>query len=202
MKPQRWLVLRNKRRFRIFFRHHGKQRTLPLGKVSRDEAEAKSTQIDYLLMRLPSEKRTNPTQTMPLSLPARLARPADHHHSDDLAGSPITNSLGAIDQFTNGVYQMKSIGSYEAKTHLPRLLSQVEKGETITITKRGKPSLFCPPPRQWPSRTSPLDRRVPGRIAKSRPASRLSYRRRNQGHDRGGAALSRKKMTVKPRKKG
>ena len=34
---------------------------------------------------------------------------------------------------------MKSVGSYEAKTHLPRLLSQVEKGETITITKRGKP---------------------------------------------------------------
>lgn len=34
---------------------------------------------------------------------------------------------------------MKSIGSYEAKTHLPRLLSQVEQGETITITKRGKP---------------------------------------------------------------
>ena len=34
---------------------------------------------------------------------------------------------------------MKSVGSYEAKTHLPRLLSQVEKGETITITRRGKP---------------------------------------------------------------
>ena len=34
---------------------------------------------------------------------------------------------------------MKYVGSYEAKTHLPRLLSQVEKGETITITRRGKP---------------------------------------------------------------
>ena len=34
---------------------------------------------------------------------------------------------------------MKSVGSYEAKTHLPRLLSEVEHGETITITKRGKP---------------------------------------------------------------
>jgi prevent-host-death family protein len=33
---------------------------------------------------------------------------------------------------------VKSVGSYEAKTHLPRLLSQVEKGETITITRRGK----------------------------------------------------------------
>jgi prevent-host-death family protein len=34
---------------------------------------------------------------------------------------------------------MKSVGTYEAKTHLPRLLAQVEKGESITITKRGKP---------------------------------------------------------------
>ncbi len=40
---------------------------------------------------------------------------------------------------------MKSVGSYEAKTHLPQLLSQVEKGETITITKRGKPvAILCP----------------------------------------------------------
>jgi prevent-host-death family protein len=34
---------------------------------------------------------------------------------------------------------MESVGSYEAKTHLPRLLSRVEKGETITITRRGRP---------------------------------------------------------------
>jgi prevent-host-death family protein len=40
---------------------------------------------------------------------------------------------------------MKSVGSYEAKTHLPRLLSQVEKGETITITKRGKPIAVLSP---------------------------------------------------------
>jgi prevent-host-death family protein len=33
---------------------------------------------------------------------------------------------------------MKSVGSYEAKTHLPSLLSQVEQGESIIITKRGK----------------------------------------------------------------
>jgi prevent-host-death family protein len=42
---------------------------------------------------------------------------------------------------------MKSVGSYEAKTHLPRLLSQVENGETITITKRGKPIAVLSPAR-------------------------------------------------------
>lgn len=40
---------------------------------------------------------------------------------------------------------MNSVGSYEAKTHLPRLLSRVEKGETITITKRGKPVAVLSP---------------------------------------------------------
>lgn len=34
---------------------------------------------------------------------------------------------------------MESIGSYEAKTHLPRLLERVAKGEEFTITKHGVP---------------------------------------------------------------
>ena len=34
---------------------------------------------------------------------------------------------------------MKTIGAYEAKTHLPRLLDEVAAGEEITITKRGVP---------------------------------------------------------------
>ena len=47
---------------------------------------------------------------------------------------------------------MKSVGSYEAKTHLPRLLDQVEKGETITITKRGKPVAKLVPASEGPKR--------------------------------------------------
>lgn len=47
---------------------------------------------------------------------------------------------------------MKSVGSYEAKTHLPQLLSQVEKGETITITKRGKPIAVLSPAEEQPQR--------------------------------------------------
>lgn len=35
---------------------------------------------------------------------------------------------------------MKTVGSYEAKTHLPRLLEEVvSTGETIVITKHGVP---------------------------------------------------------------
>lgn len=34
---------------------------------------------------------------------------------------------------------MRTIGAYEAKTHLPRLLDEVAAGEVITITKHGQP---------------------------------------------------------------
>ena len=34
---------------------------------------------------------------------------------------------------------MESVGSFEAKTHLPQLLERVANGEEFTITKDGKP---------------------------------------------------------------
>jgi prevent-host-death family protein len=34
---------------------------------------------------------------------------------------------------------MSSVGAYEAKTHLPALLAKVERGETVTITRHGRP---------------------------------------------------------------
>ncbi len=33
----------------------------------------------------------------------------------------------------------QTIGSYEAKPHLPRLLDEVEQGQTFVITKHGRP---------------------------------------------------------------
>lgn len=34
---------------------------------------------------------------------------------------------------------MESVGAYEAKTHLPKLLERVAEGHSITITKHGVP---------------------------------------------------------------
>jgi prevent-host-death family protein len=34
---------------------------------------------------------------------------------------------------------MREISASEAKTHLPRLLGDVERGETIIITRHGRP---------------------------------------------------------------
>lgn len=33
----------------------------------------------------------------------------------------------------------QTVGSYEAKTHLPQLLDRVEHGESIVITRHGRP---------------------------------------------------------------
>lgn len=44
---------------------------------------------------------------------------------------------------------MRTVGSYEAKTHLPRLLDEVAGGEEITITKHGVPvAVLVPPPKE------------------------------------------------------
>ena len=41
---------------------------------------------------------------------------------------------------------MDSIGSFEAKTHLAALLERVSRGESIVITKHGRPVARLVPP--------------------------------------------------------
>jgi prevent-host-death family protein len=41
---------------------------------------------------------------------------------------------------------MKSVGTFEAKTNLTRLLERVATGERIIITNRGKPVAMLVPP--------------------------------------------------------
>ncbi len=53
---------------------------------------------------------------------------------------------------------MESVGSFEAKTHLPQLLERVAKGEEFTITKHGKPVARLVP--AAPVKTKPDVRRV------------------------------------------
>jgi prevent-host-death family protein len=44
------------------------------------------------------------------------------------------------------IKNMKSIGAFEAKTHLNQLLQRASKGETIQITRRGIPIAKLIPP--------------------------------------------------------
>jgi prevent-host-death family protein len=47
----------------------------------------------------------------------------------------------------------RKVGSYQAKTHLPRLLKRVAQGEHITITKHGVPVANLVPVEQEPKLT-------------------------------------------------
>ena len=40
---------------------------------------------------------------------------------------------------------METVGAYEAKTHLPKLLERVMKGDRFTITKHGVPIAVLQP---------------------------------------------------------
>jgi len=48
----------------------------------------------------------------------------------------------------------RTVGAYEAKTHLAALLDQVERGERVTITRHGRPVAVLMPPPGLPGRTA------------------------------------------------
>jgi len=51
---------------------------------------------------------------------------------------------------------MTTVGAYEAKTHLPKLLNRVAKGEKIVITKHGVPVAVLQQP-ELTKKTAPQD---------------------------------------------
>ncbi|HNY27800.1 MAG TPA: type II toxin-antitoxin system prevent-host-death family antitoxin [Candidatus Sumerlaeota bacterium] len=48
---------------------------------------------------------------------------------------------------------MKTVGAYDAKTHLPQLIERVTQGERITITRHGVPVAMLVPPEGAPERS-------------------------------------------------
>ena len=50
---------------------------------------------------------------------------------------------------------MTTVGSYEAKTHLPQLLERVARGEKILITKHGLAVAMLVPPTEEDQRPNP-----------------------------------------------
>ena len=52
---------------------------------------------------------------------------------------------------------MLTVGTYEAKTHLPKLIERVENGETVLVTRHGKPVAKLVPAEQGASRDKAAD---------------------------------------------
>ena len=51
---------------------------------------------------------------------------------------------------------MRTVGSYEAKTHLAHLLEEVERGEVVVITRHGRPVARLVPANPQRARASDL----------------------------------------------
>lgn len=80
---------------------------------------------------------------------------------------------------------MRSVGVHEARTHFSRLLDEVEKGESITITKRGRPVAVL-------SLARPVEARdAPAVIAEFRAYSR------DQARNRGSLSAKELKELIK-----
>lgn len=71
---------------------------------------------------------------------------------------------------------MRSVGAFEAKTHLAALLDAVSAGEQITITRHGRPVALLVPPASEPQ------------VSVAETIARL--RRFSQGQTLGGLSLA------------
>jgi prevent-host-death family protein len=69
---------------------------------------------------------------------------------------------------------MEIVGTFEAKTHLTRLLDRVAKGERFVITNRGRPVAMLVPPEIH-------DRADPVEVGRAMLAYRDKVRRRLRG---------------------
>ena len=91
---------------------------------------------------------------------------------------------------------MEAVGSFEAKTHLPKLLERVARGEKITITKHGKPVAMLAPRqrrtrRTWSRSSERCSSTATGRTGCSATSPYASSSRKVAATERGAAQLRR-----------
>jgi prevent-host-death family protein len=82
------------------------------------------------------------------------------------------------------VYIMRQIQASEAKTHLPQLLDEVERGETVIITRHGRPIARLVPESE--RRQAEIDQAIEDIKALQRRTSRVTVKdilaARHEGH--------------------
>jgi prevent-host-death family protein len=82
------------------------------------------------------------------------------------------------------VYVMREIQASEAKTHLPQLLDEVERGETVIITRHGRPIARLVPESE--RRQAEIDQAIEDIKALQRRTSRVTVKdilaARHEGH--------------------
>lgn len=113
--------------YRILFRYRGKRHTLKLGKVSRDEAESKANQIDYLLMRIKQK-----LLVVPPAVSIKDFMLHDGRFSDPVDNEPATQQISFgefrdkyLSTHRNGALEQNSLGTLEIHLrHIQRSLGE------------------------------------------------------------------------------
>ncbi len=78
---------------------------------------------------------------------------------------------------------MREIQASEAKTHLPQLLDDVERGETLIITRHGRPIARIVP--EVDRRQEEIDKAIAGIVALRKRTGRISVRDLLSARDEG-----------------
>jgi hypothetical protein len=106
--------------YRVFFRFRGKQQTFPLGKVSRQEAEAKSAQVDYLLLRLKQRLIELPPGVDITDFLQHDGKPPESAPAAPLGNAPLVTLRDRFLSMHAGAHEKNTL--YTARIHLNHLI--------------------------------------------------------------------------------
>jgi prevent-host-death family protein len=91
--------------------------------------------------------------------------------------------MGWSDRLVERIFLMRQIQASEAKTHLPQLLDEVERGETVIITRHGRPIARLVP--EADRRRAEIDEVMAAIEARRRHAARSSVKEILAARDEG-----------------
>lgn len=122
--------------FRILFRYQGKQRTIPLGSVSRQEAEAKGGQVDLLLLRLKQRLIELPPGVSIeefLLCEGQVRKPEEARPTDPVAFAAFKERY--LDTHRNGAMEANSLATVAMHLgHFERTLGHAFPVAKLTLT--------------------------------------------------------------------
>jgi hypothetical protein len=113
--------------YRILFLYHSKRYTLKLSKVSRDAAESKANQIDYLLMRIKQKLLALPPG---VSVQEFMLHDGKSPQPEPVAPNTPQLSLGQLKEkylstHRNGALEQNSLGTVEMHLrHVPATIGE------------------------------------------------------------------------------
>lgn len=123
--------------YRVFFRFRGKQQTFPLGKVSKQEAEAKSAQVDYLLLRLKQRLIELPPGVDITDFLQHDGKPPETAPAVPLGNTPLVTLRDRFLAIHAGAHEKNTL--YTARIHFNHLIATL--GEKFPLPELAQAEL-------------------------------------------------------------